>query len=67
MFCPHPDTVTVSLQMRFSLYLFGNFSGSLLVAIEDETATAALVWERNGQWRDDWEEVALQLTGVYHG
>ncbi len=54
--------------MRFSLYLYGDFNGSLLVAIEENgTTTAPLVWERNGQWTDDWEDVALQLTGLHHG
>lgn len=54
--------------MRFSLYLYGDFNGSLLVAVEENgTNSAPLVWERNGQWTDDWEEVALQLTGLQHG
>lgn len=54
--------------MRFSLYLYGDFNGSLLVAIEENgTSTAPLVWERNDQWTDDWEDVALQLTGLHHG
>lgn len=56
-----------SVQMRFSLYLYGDFNGSLLVAIEENGTTTALVWERNGQWIDDWEDVALQLTGLHHG
>lgn len=60
--------VCFSMQMRFSLYLYGNFNGSLLVAIEEDgTTTAPLVWERNGQWTDDWVDVALQLTGLEHG
>lgn len=58
----------LSVQMRFSLYLYGNFNGSLLVAIEENgTTNAPLVWERNDQWTDDWEDVALQLTGLHHG
>lgn len=53
--------------MRFSLYLFGDFNGSLLVAIEEnKSASTPLVWERNGQWTDDWEDVALQLTGLHN-
>ncbi|KAM9842943.1 tyrosine-protein kinase receptor [Aulostomus maculatus] len=63
-----PPISTNACQMRFSLYLFGNFNGSLLVAIEENgTATAPLVWERNHQSRDDWEDVVLQLTGLHHG
>ncbi|XP_067469880.1 tyrosine-protein kinase receptor [Thunnus thynnus] len=62
-----PPVSTNACQMRFSLYLFGDFNGSLLVAIEEnESATTPLVWERNGPWTDDWEDVALQLTGLHH-
>lgn len=58
----------LSVQIRFSLYLYGNFNGSLLVAIEEEGHTAAsLVWERRGPWIDSWEDVTLQLTGLNHG
>uniref|UniRef100_A0A3Q1FAG1 Tyrosine-protein kinase receptor n=1 Tax=Acanthochromis polyacanthus TaxID=80966 RepID=A0A3Q1FAG1_9TELE len=65
-FFPHPVS-TAACQMRFSLYLYGDFNGSLLVAIEENgTSAAPLVWERNGQWTDDWEAVALQLTGLQH-
>ncbi|XP_049917569.1 tyrosine-protein kinase receptor [Epinephelus moara] len=62
-----PPVSTTACQMRFSLYLYGHFNGSLLVAIEENgTSTAPLVWERNDQWTDDWEDVALQLTGLHH-
>lgn len=61
-------TVCLSVQMHFSLYLYGNFNGSLLVAIEEEGQTAGpLVWERKGPWTDDWEDIALLLTGLPHG
>ncbi|KAM6917254.1 tyrosine-protein kinase receptor [Lycodopsis pacificus] len=63
-----PPVSTTACQMRFSLYLHGDFNGTLLVAIEENgTTTAPLVWERNDQWTDDWEDVALQLTGLHHG
>ncbi|XP_034419408.1 leukocyte tyrosine kinase receptor [Cyclopterus lumpus] len=63
-----PPVSTTACQMRFSLYLYGDFNGTLLVAIEENgTTTAPLVWERNHQWTDDWEDVALQLTGLHHG
>lgn len=53
--------------MHFSFYLYGNFNGSLLVAIEEDgTTTAPPIWERSSQWTDDWEDVAVQLTG-HHG
>ncbi|KAM8916467.1 tyrosine-protein kinase receptor isoform 2-T2 [Spinachia spinachia] len=63
-----PPVSTTACQLRFSLYLHGNFNGTLLVAIvEKGTGTAPLVWERNDQWTDDWEDVALQLTALQHG
>lgn len=56
------------VQMRFSFYLFGSFNGSLAVAIEENgTSTAPLIWEGRGQWKDDWEDVVLQLTELHHG
>uniref|UniRef100_A0A3Q3WEV5 Tyrosine-protein kinase receptor n=1 Tax=Mola mola TaxID=94237 RepID=A0A3Q3WEV5_MOLML len=67
-YIPTPfSTTTSSCQMHFSFYLYGNFNGSLLVAIEEDgTTTAPLVWERSSQWTDNWEDVAVQLTG-HHG
>ncbi|XP_055015754.1 tyrosine-protein kinase receptor isoform X2 [Boleophthalmus pectinirostris] len=54
-------------QMYFSLYLFGDFNGTLVVAVEEsDTENSPLVWERNGPWTDDWDHVALQLTGIEH-
>ncbi|XP_072313820.1 tyrosine-protein kinase receptor isoform X2 [Eucyclogobius newberryi] len=63
-----PTPVSSSVcQMYFSLYLFGNFNGTLVVAVEEsDTANSPLVWERNGPWTDDWDHVALQLTGIEH-
>lgn len=57
----------VFVQMHFSLYLYGDFNGTLVVAIEENgTANSPLVWKRNGQGSDDWDDVALQLTGIFH-
>lgn len=68
MLTPCWNCLCFSVKMRFSLYLYGDFNGSLLVAIEENgSATTPLVWERNDQWTDDWEDVALQLTGLNHG
>ncbi|KAM9354854.1 tyrosine-protein kinase receptor [Pholidichthys leucotaenia] len=67
---PFPPTVsTGACQIRFSLYLYGAFNGSLLVAMEEnETSIASFIWERNEQWKDEWEvPVALELTGLQHG
>lgn len=56
------------VQMHFSLYLSGDFNGSLLVTVvENGTTGPLLVWERHDQWSDDWETVALQLTELRHG
>ncbi|KAM6912627.1 tyrosine-protein kinase receptor [Xenentodon cancila] len=64
---PRPISTTVC-QMHFSLYMYGVFNGSLHVAIEENgSTTAPLVWERHSHWTDDWEAVALVLTGLRHG
>uniref|UniRef100_A0A672IBI1 receptor protein-tyrosine kinase n=1 Tax=Salarias fasciatus TaxID=181472 RepID=A0A672IBI1_SALFA len=61
---PRPVS-SAACQMRFSLYVYGKFNGSLSVSVEENgTAAAPLVWERKGPWTDDWEAVALQLTGL---
>uniref|UniRef100_A0A8C6VV77 Tyrosine-protein kinase receptor n=1 Tax=Nothobranchius furzeri TaxID=105023 RepID=A0A8C6VV77_NOTFU len=63
-----PPVSTTACQMRFSLYLHGFFNGSLQVAIDENgTKAAPLVWERQGQWMDDWEEVVLDLSSLHHG
>lgn len=38
-----------------------------MVTEEEGANTAVQVWERNGPWTDDWEDIALQLTGLQHG
>ncbi|KAK2891815.1 tyrosine-protein kinase receptor [Channa argus] len=63
-----PPVSSITCQMRFSLYLSGNFNGSLLVTVvENETSSEVLVWKTPDQWRDDWEDVALQLPELHHG
>ncbi|XP_056151361.1 tyrosine-protein kinase receptor [Lampris incognitus] len=64
-----PPPVSTSIcQLHFSLYLFGEYNGTILVAIEENrTAASPLVWKRNGQWTDDWQDITLQLTGLHHG
>ncbi|XP_049595358.1 tyrosine-protein kinase receptor isoform X1 [Syngnathus scovelli] len=63
-----PPVSNRTCQMRFSFYLFGSFNGSLSVAIEENgTSTASLIWEGHGQGKDDWDDVALQLTDIHHG
>ena len=59
--------VTMSLQLRFSLYLFGEFNGTLAVSVETNgSSSPVLLWERYGQWADDWQDVSLDLTGLRH-
>ncbi|PWA16479.1 hypothetical protein CCH79_00004382 [Gambusia affinis] len=63
-----PPISTSACQMRFSLYLYGSFNGSLQVAIEENgTGHSSLIWERQGQSTDDWEAVALEVTDLNHG
>ncbi|XP_034015617.1 leukocyte tyrosine kinase receptor isoform X2 [Thalassophryne amazonica] len=64
---PPPVSVT-ACQLRFSLYLFGKYNGTVMVTVEENgTESSLLVWERNGQWTDNWQDVALQLTGLHRG
>nr|XP_046268451.1 leukocyte tyrosine kinase receptor isoform X2 [Scatophagus argus] len=61
-----PPVSAAACQMRFSLYLYGNFNGSLMVAIEENgTTTTPLVWEKNSEWTGNWEDVTLQLNGLH--
>uniref|UniRef100_A0A3Q3QKA4 Tyrosine-protein kinase receptor n=1 Tax=Monopterus albus TaxID=43700 RepID=A0A3Q3QKA4_MONAL len=63
-----PPVSSTTCQMRFSLYLYGRFNGSLLVTVvENGTTTTPLSLERDDQWTDDWQDIALQLTGLHHG
>ncbi|KAM9708490.1 tyrosine-protein kinase receptor [Menidia menidia] len=63
-----PTVSTTACKMYFSLYIYGVFNGSLQVAVEESgSTTAAVVWETHSQWTDDWESVAVGLTGLNHG
>uniref|UniRef100_A0AAQ6IGE1 receptor protein-tyrosine kinase n=1 Tax=Anabas testudineus TaxID=64144 RepID=A0AAQ6IGE1_ANATE len=63
-----PPVSAVACQMHFSLYLSGDFNGSLVVTVvENGTSNAIVVWERHDQWTDNWEDVVLQLTKLHHG
>ncbi|KAJ8399492.1 hypothetical protein AAFF_G00412040 [Aldrovandia affinis] len=66
---PLPPTVlSGDCQVRFSLYLFGEFNGTVLLSVEENsTATAPLVWERMGHWKDSWLDIALELSDVLNG
>ncbi|XP_066540212.1 tyrosine-protein kinase receptor [Hoplias malabaricus] len=55
-------------QLHFSLYLYGNFNGTVLLSVvENGTSANPLVWERAGQWKDSWQEVTLQITDLLKG
>uniref|UniRef100_A0A3B3XQJ9 receptor protein-tyrosine kinase n=1 Tax=Poecilia mexicana TaxID=48701 RepID=A0A3B3XQJ9_9TELE len=63
-----PPISTSACQMRFSLYLYGLFNGSLQVAIEEKgTGYSPLIWETQGQSTDDWKAIALEVTDLSHG
>ena len=58
----------VCFQLHFSLYLYGDFNGTVQVAvIDNDTATSPLLWERSGRWNDKWQDITLQLPGLHHG
>lgn len=60
-------SVSSFVQMHFSLYLSGDFNGSLLVTVvENGTSTTILVWEKHDQWTNNWEDVVLQLSELHH-
>lgn len=56
------------LQLHFSLYLYGEFNGTVLLSLEDNSTVASpLVWERSGQWKDNWQDITLQLPALLNG
>ncbi|XP_036448572.1 leukocyte tyrosine kinase receptor isoform X2 [Colossoma macropomum] len=64
-----PSTVSSrECQLHFSLYLYGDFNGTVLLSVvENGTAATPLVWERAGQWNDDWQDITLQVTDLLKG
>ncbi|XP_060790032.1 tyrosine-protein kinase receptor isoform X1 [Neoarius graeffei] len=55
-------------QLRFSLYLYGDFNGTVrLSVVENGTSVTPLVWERAGHWKDNWQDVTLQITDLRNG
>lgn len=56
------------LQLHFSLYLYGEFNGTVLLSLEENSATTSrVVWERSGQWEDNWQDITLQLPALLSG
>ncbi|XP_040925006.1 tyrosine-protein kinase receptor isoform X2 [Betta splendens] len=63
-----PPVSAASCPMRFSLYLSGDFNGSLLVTVvENGTGAAPLLWEKRDGWADDWEDVSLPPAELQRG
>ncbi|XP_052352909.1 tyrosine-protein kinase receptor isoform X2 [Oncorhynchus keta] len=59
---------TIACQLHFSLYLYGEFNGTVLLSLEDNSTVASpLVWERSGQWKDNWQDITLQLPALLNG
>ncbi|XP_010877406.2 leukocyte tyrosine kinase receptor isoform X2 [Esox lucius] len=64
---PQPVSTTACL-LHFSLYLYGEFNGTVLLSLEENGSTKSpLVWERSGPWKDNWQDVTLQLPALLNG
>ncbi|XP_036810917.1 leukocyte tyrosine kinase receptor isoform X1 [Oncorhynchus mykiss] len=64
---PQPVSTT-ACQLHFSLYLYGEFNGTVLLSLEENSTTMSrLVWERSGQWKDNWQDITLQLPALLSG
>uniref|UniRef100_A0A4W5R5Q0 Tyrosine-protein kinase receptor n=1 Tax=Hucho hucho TaxID=62062 RepID=A0A4W5R5Q0_9TELE len=64
---PQPVSTT-ACQLHFSLYLYGEFNGTVLLSLEENsTTTSRLVWERSGQWKDNWQDITVQLPALLNG
>ncbi|KAI7804610.1 tyrosine-protein kinase receptor [Triplophysa rosa] len=55
-------------QLRFSLYLYGDFNGSIVLSmVENGTSSPPLVWKKSWKWKDSWQDVNLQITKILNG
>ncbi|KAL4656490.1 leukocyte tyrosine kinase receptor-like [Arapaima gigas] len=55
-------------QIQFSLYLYGEFNGTMLLSVEENgTVTTPFVREGTGQLQDHWLDVTLKLSGISDG
>ncbi|XP_067223959.1 tyrosine-protein kinase receptor [Chanodichthys erythropterus] len=61
-----PSTISnQDCQLQFSLYLFGEFNGTvLLTVVENGISAPPLMWERSGHWKDAWQEITLPITKI---
>ncbi|KAF7251661.1 ALK tyrosine kinase receptor [Varanus komodoensis] len=52
-------------QVQFSVYIFGNYNGTVLLTVEEEDTvginTTPVVWERTGSWSDHWFLISLEM------
>ncbi|XP_016101484.1 ALK tyrosine kinase receptor-like, partial [Sinocyclocheilus grahami] len=64
-----PSTVSnQDCQLQFSLYLCGDFNGTVLLSVvENGMSASPLIWERSGHWKDAWQEISLPITGILKG
>ncbi len=62
------STANFSVQLQFSLYLCGDFNGTVhLSVVENGRSSSPLIWERSGHWKDSWQEIALPITEILKG
>ncbi|XP_031436374.1 leukocyte tyrosine kinase receptor isoform X2 [Clupea harengus] len=64
-----PLTMSVrDCQLRFLVYLYGEFNGTVLISVEaNGTTVSPLVFDRTGQWKDNWQEVTLPISHILNG
>ncbi|XP_058606428.1 tyrosine-protein kinase receptor isoform X2 [Onychostoma macrolepis] len=64
-----PSTISnQDCQLQFSLYLCGDFNGTVLLSVvENGMSASPLIWERSGHWKDAWQEIALPITDILKG
>ncbi|KAA0711259.1 ALK tyrosine kinase receptor [Triplophysa tibetana] len=64
-----PPTISnQGCQLRFSLYLCGDFNGSIVLSIvENGASSPPLVWKKSWKWNDNWQDVNFQITKILNG
>uniref|UniRef100_A0A673LKK0 Tyrosine-protein kinase receptor n=1 Tax=Sinocyclocheilus rhinocerous TaxID=307959 RepID=A0A673LKK0_9TELE len=64
-----PSTISSQdCQLQFSLYLYGDFNGTVLLSVvENGMSASPLIWERSGHWNDAWQEITLPITEILKG
>ncbi|KAJ6667276.1 hypothetical protein lerEdw1_017254 [Lerista edwardsae] len=59
-----PSLAHGAYQVQFSMYVFGHYNGTISLAVQEEASnisTIAPVWERTGNWNDQWFLITLEL------